>query len=180
MKRPARQTTPPPVEVHVRQQDILSADADALGCLVTASLEPDDDASRRIFAAGGESLRDDIRWAVAGRGTPVLAPGEALTVPVRREYPVDRVGFLILAVSAREPSPEGAEALVLGAFLREVLDWGFESVALPVSERGLGVTLPVATRLLARLSRERRALPRRLQLLARDARLLDGLPCASA
>jgi hypothetical protein len=99
---------------------------------------------------------------------------------VRREYPVDRVGFLILAVSAREPSPEGAEALVLGAFLREVLDWGFESVALPVSERGLGVTLPVATRLLARLSRERRPLPRRLQLLAGEARLLDGLPCARA
>ncbi len=180
MRPPARQTTPPPVEVHVGQQDILDADADALGCLVTPSLEPDDDASRRIFAAGGASLRDDIRWAVAGRGRPVLEPGEALTVPVRREYPVDRVGFLILAVSAREPSPEGAEALVLGAFLREVLDWGFESVALPVSERGLAVTLPVATRLLARLSREKRPLPRRLQLLARDARLLDGLPGASA
>lgn len=180
MKRPARQTPPPPVEVHVRQQDILSAEADALGCLVTPSLEPDDDASRRIFEAGGDSLRDDIRWAVAGRGNPMLEPGEALTVPVRREYAVDGVGFLILAVSAREQSPEGAEALVLGAFLREALDWGFESVALPVSERGLAVTLPVATRLLARLSREKRTLPRRLQLLARDARLLDGLPCASA
>ncbi len=180
MKRPARHATPPPVEVHVRQQDILSAEADALGCLVTPSLDPADDASRRIFAAGGDSLRDDIRWAVAGRGGPVLEPGEALTVPVRREYPVDRVGFLILAVLAEEPSPEGAEALVLGAFLREVLDWGFESVALPVSERGLGVTLPVATRLLARLSREKRPLPRRLSLLARDARLLDGLPSATA
>ena len=77
MKRPARQTTPPPVEVHVRQQDILSADADALGCLVTASLEPDDDASRRIFAAGGESLRADIRWAVASRGAPALLAREA-------------------------------------------------------------------------------------------------------
>jgi hypothetical protein len=180
MEPRARQGTPAPVEVDVRQQDILSAQADAVGCLVTPALEPDDDASRRIFAAGGGSLREDIRWAVAGRGSPVLEPGEALTVPVRREYPVDRVGFLILAVSAREPSPEGAEALVLGAFLREVLEWGFESVALPVSERGLAVTLPVATRLLARLSREKRPLPRRLQLLARDARLLDGLPCASA
>ncbi len=180
MKRHARQTTPPPVEVHVRQQDILSAEADAVGCLVTPFLEPDDEASRRIFAAGGASLREDIRWAVAGRGTPALEPGEALTVPVRREYPVDRVGFLILAVSACEPSPEGAEALVLGAFLREALEWGFDSVALPVSERGLAVTLPVATRLLARLSREKRPLPRRLQLLAREARLLDGLPCASA
>jgi hypothetical protein len=180
MKRPARQTTPPPVEVHVKQQDILSAHADALGCLVTSSLEPDDEASRRIFAAGGDSLRDDIRWAVAGRESPVLEPGEALTVPVRREYPVDGVGFLILAVSAREPSPVGAEALVLGAFLREVMDWGFESVALPVSERGLGVTLPVATRLLARLSRDERPLPRRLSLLARDGRLLDGLPSANA
>jgi hypothetical protein len=180
MKPPARPATPPPVEVDVKQQDILRADADALGCLVTRSLEPDDDASRRIFTVAGESLRDDIRWAVAGRGRPVLEPGEALTIPVRRDYPVDKVGFLILAVSAREPSPEGAEALVLGAFLREALDWGFESVALPVSERGLGVTLPVATRLLARLSRERRPLPRRLQLLARDERLLDGLPCGNA
>ncbi|HSD67641.1 MAG TPA: hypothetical protein VLF95_13125, partial [Vicinamibacteria bacterium] len=97
MKRPGRQATPPPVEVDVRQQDILSAEADALGCLVTPSLEPDDEASRRIFAAAGDSLRDDIRWAVAGRGRPALEPGEALTVPVRREYPVDRVGFLILA-----------------------------------------------------------------------------------
>jgi O-acetyl-ADP-ribose deacetylase (regulator of RNase III) len=179
MKRHARPATPPPVEVHVKQQDILSAEADAIGCRVTPSLEPDDEASRRIFAAGGESLREDIRWAVAGRGAP-LEPGEALTVPVRREYPVERVGFLILAVSAREPSRQGAEALVLGAFLREVLEWGFESVALPVCERGLGVTLPVATRLLARLSREKRPLPRRLQLLAREARLLDGLPGASA
>ncbi len=180
MKPPARRSTPPPVEVDVKHLDILHAEADALGCMVTPSLEPDDEASRRIFAAAGDSLRDDIRWAAAGRGRPVLEPGEALTVPVRRGYPVDRVGFLILAVSPREPSPEGAEALVLGAFLREVLEWGFESVALPVSERGLGVTLPVATRLLARLSRERRPLPRRLQLLARDARLLDGLPCGNA
>ena len=165
----------------MRHQDILRAEADALGCLVTPSLEPDDDASLRIFAVAGDSLREDIRWAVSGRGRPVLEPGEALTVPVRREYPVDRVGFLILAVSApREPSPEGAEALVLGAFLREALEWGFESVALPVSERGLGVTLPVATRLLARLSRGRRPLPRRLQLLAREVRLLEGLPCGVA
>ena len=103
-----------------------------------------------------------------------------MTVPVRRDYPIDKVAFLILAASAHEPSPAGAEALVLGAFLREVLEWGFESVALPVSERGLGVTLPVATRLLAKLSRERRPLPRRLQLLAGEARLLGGLPCGAA
>jgi hypothetical protein len=180
MKRPVRPATPPPVEVDVRHEDILRTAADALGCLVTPSLEPDDEASRRIFAAAGDSLRDDIQWAVAGRGRPVLEPGEALTVPVRRDYPVDKVGFLILAVSAHEPSPEGAEALVLGAFFREALEWGFESVALPVSERGLGVTLPVATRLLARLSRERRPLPRRLQLLAREARLLEGLPSGNA
>ena len=178
MKPADRQATPPPVEVHVGQRDILTADADALGCLVTALLEPDDDASRRIFAAGGDTLRDDIRWAVAGRGRP--GPGEALTVPVRRGYPVDRVGFLILAVSAREPSLEGAEALVLGAFLREALEWGFDSVALPVSERGLGVTLPVATRLLAALSRGSRRLPRRVSLVARDERLLDGLRSANA
>jgi hypothetical protein len=63
---------------------------------------------------------------------------------------------------------------VLGAFLHEALEWGFESVALPVSEHGLGVTLPAVTRLLARLARERRPLLRRVQLLAREAELLGG------
>jgi len=171
---PPGESPPPCVEVEVRHQDILRAEADALGCLVTSSLEPDDDASRRLFAAVGERLRDDLRWALTRRARPRLEPGEALTIAVRREYPVGRVGFLILAATAREPPPEEAEALVLGAFLREALEWGFESLALPVSEHGLGVTLPVATRLLAGLSGERRPLLRRLQLLAREADLLDG------
>jgi hypothetical protein len=170
---PPGHSTPPRVEVEVRYQDILHAEADALGCLVTPCLEPDDHASRRIFAAARDTLRDDLRWAAARLGRVGLEPGEALTVPVRREYPVGRVGFLMLAASAHEPPPELAEALVLGAFLREALDWGFESVALPVSERGLAVTLPVATRLLATLSRQGRPLLRRLQLLAHEGRVLD-------
>lgn len=171
---PPGEGSSPRVEVDVRHQDILRAEADALGCLVTPSLEPDDHASRRIFATAGAQLRDDLRWALTRHSRPRLEPGEALTVAVRREYPVGRVGFLILAAAAREPPPAEAEALVLGAFLREALEWGFESVALPVSEHGLGVTLPVATRLLAQLSGEERPLLRRIQLLARDAGLLDG------
>jgi hypothetical protein len=171
---PPGEGPPPRVEVDVRHQDILRAEADALGCLVTPSLEPDDDASRRIFAAAGEQLRVDLRWALTRRARPRLEPGEALTIAVRREYPVGRVGFLMLAASAREPPPVEAEELVLGAFLHEALEWGFESVALPVSEHGLGVTLPAATRLLAKLAGERRPLLRRLQLLAREAELLGG------
>lgn len=171
---PPAESPPPRVEVDVRHHDILRAEADALGCLVTPSLEPGDHASGRIFAAAGAQLRDDLRWALTRRGRPRLRPGEAVTVAVRREYPVGRVGFLILAAAAREHAPAEAEALVLGAFLREVLEWGFESVALPVSEHGLGVTLPVATRLLAQLSGEKRPLLRRLQLLACDADPLDG------
>jgi hypothetical protein len=177
---PAAEGTPSRVEVDVRHQDILRVEADALGCLVTPSLEPADRASRRIFAVAGDTLRDDLRWAVTRRRRPGLDPGEALTVPVRREYPVGRVGFLILAASADEATPEVAEALALGAFLGETLEWGFESVALPVSERGLGVTLPAATRLLARVAGSRRPRLRRLQLLAHEARLLDGLQCGVA
>ena len=86
-------------------------------------------------------LREDIRWSLARRGRPGLEPGEALTVAVRREYPVGRVGFLVLAASARTVTPERAEALVLRAFIREALEWGFESIALPVSERGVGASL---------------------------------------
>ena len=128
------------VEVDVRHQDILGAEADALGCLVTPGLEPDDDASRRIFVAAGDVLREDIRWSLARRGRSGLEPGEALTVAVRREYPVGRVGFLVLAASARTVTPERAEALVIRAFIREALEWGFESMALPVSERGVGAS----------------------------------------
>jgi hypothetical protein len=67
MRPNAHEGAPPRVEVDVRHQDILRAEADALGCRVTPSLEPDDDATRRIFAVAGDSLRNDLRWAVAGR-----------------------------------------------------------------------------------------------------------------
>lgn len=164
----------PRVEVDVRHQDILRAEADALGCVVTPGLEPDDEASRQIFAVAGEQLRDDIRWALTRRGRPGLESGEALTVAVRREYPVGRVGFLMLAASARGGTPEETEALVIRAFIREALEWGFESIALPVSGHGVGVTLSVAIQVLARISGEERPLLRRLQLLAREAALLDG------
>ena len=142
--------------------------------MVTPGLEPDDEASRQIFAAAGEQLRDDIRWALTRRGRPGLESGEALTVAVRREYPVGRVGFLMLAASARGGTPEETEALVVRAFIREALEWGFESIALPVSGHGVAVTLSVATRVLARIPGEERPLLRRLQLLAREATLLDG------
>ena len=172
---PLGESAAPRVEVDVRPCDILRAEADALGCVVTPGLEPDDQASRQIFAAAGEQLRDDIRWALTRRGRPGLEPGEALTVAVRREYPVGRVGFLMLAASARGGTPEEAEALVVRAFIREAIEWGFESVALPVSESGLDVTLAVATRLLARLSAEERPLLlQRLQLLARESDLLES------
>jgi O-acetyl-ADP-ribose deacetylase (regulator of RNase III) len=160
------------VEVDVRHQDILRAEADAIGCLLTPRLEPDDEASRQLFAVAGPALRDDIRWALTRRGRPGLEPGEALTLAVRKEYPVGRVGFLILADSARERGPEEREALVLAAFLREALEWGFESVALPVSDRGVGESLAVAARLLARTSGEGRPLLKRLQFLSRDAAAL--------
>ena len=171
---PTRESATPRVELDVRHQDILRAEADALGCVVTPGLEPDDEASRTIFAAAGEQLRDDIRWALTRRGRPGLEGGEALTVAVRREYPVGRVGFLMLAASARGGTPEETEALVVNAFIREALEWGFESIALPVSGHGVGVTLSVATQVLARISGEERPLLRRLQLLARETSLLDG------
>lgn len=167
-------TAPPRVEVDVRQLDILRAEADALGCLLTPRLEPDDEASRQIFAAAGGVLRDDIRWALTRLGRPALDPGEALTLAVRPEYPVGRVGFLILAASARERSPEEAESLVLAAFLREAVAWGFESVALPASANGVGVSLAVAARLLAKMSGEQRPLLRRVHFLSREAALLAG------
>lgn len=163
------------MEVDLRHEGSLGAEADALGCLVTPSLEPDDDASRQIFAMAGEELREDIRWSLTRRGRPGLEPGEALTVAVRREYPVGRVGFLVLAASARGETPERAEALVLRAFIREALEWGFESIALPVSEHGVGVTLSAATRVLARIPGSRRPFLRRLQLLAPDASLPGAL-----
>jgi hypothetical protein len=163
------------VEVDVRHQDILGAEADALGCLVTPGLEPDDDASRRIFVAAGDVLREDIRWSLARRGRSGLEPGEALTVAVRREYPVGRVGFLVLAASARTVTPERAEALVIRAFIREALEWGFESMALPVSERGVGASLSAAARVLARIPGSQRPLLRRLQLLAPGTSLSGAL-----
>jgi hypothetical protein len=166
---PPGESAAPRVEVDVRHQNILRAEADALGCVVTPGLEPDDEASRLIFAVAGGQLRDDIRWALTRRGRPGLQPGEALTVAVRREYPVGRVGFLILAASARGGTPEREEALVLGAFIREALEWGFESIALPVSRHGVGMTLSVVAQVLARISGAERPLLRRLQLLAREA-----------
>jgi hypothetical protein len=172
---PAGESAVSRLEVDVRHQGILGAEADALGCVVTPALEPDDEASRQIFAVAGEELREDLRWALTRRGRPGLDPGEALTVAVRRGYPVGRVGFLMAAASARGRTPEEAEALVLCAFIREALEWGFESIALPVSERGVGVMLSVTTRVLARIPGSERPLLRRLQLLAREAALLDGL-----
>ncbi len=163
------------VEVDVRHESILAADADALGCVVTPSLHPDDDTSREIFAAGAELLREDIRWALTRRGRPGVEPGEAITVAVRRGYPVGRVGFLMLAASGRGGTPEWMETLVLRAFIHEALEWGFESIALPVSERGVGVTLSAATRALARIPGSQRPLLCRLQLLARDPTALAGL-----
>ncbi|HEX9189635.1 MAG TPA: hypothetical protein VGB87_21350 [Vicinamibacteria bacterium] len=161
------------VEVDVRHQDILLAEADAIGCLLTPRLEPDDEPSRKLFAAAGQTLREDIRWALTRRGRLGLEPGEALTLAVRSEYPVGRVGFLILAASAREREPEEREALVLAAFLREALEWGFESLALPVSDRGVEESLAVAASLLARTIGERRPLLKRVHFLSRDAALLD-------
>lgn len=177
---PPGERAAPRVEVDIRHQDILRAEADALGCVVTPGLEPDDDASRQIFAVAGQPLRDDIRWALTRRGRPGLEPGEALTVAVRREYPVGRVGFLMLAASAPGGTPEEAATLVLRAFIREALEWGFESVALPVSGHGVRVTLAVATQVLARISVEERPLLRRLQLLALDAELLRCPPHGAA
>lgn len=172
--QPPGESAEPRVEVDVRHQGILSAEADALGCVVTPGLGPDDEASRQIFAVGGQQLRDDIHWALTRRGRPGLESGEALTVAVRREYPVGRVGFLMLAASARGGTPEEAETLVLRAFIREALLWGFESIAVPVSGHGVGVALSAATQVLARIPGPERPLLRRLQLLARDATLLDG------
>jgi hypothetical protein len=163
------------IEIDIRHQDILRAEADALGCVVTPDLRPDDEASRQVFAAASEPLRADIRWALARRGRPRLEPGEGLTLAVRREYPVGRVGFLILAASAAGSAPEERESLVVGAFLREALEWGLESVALPVSEHGVGLTLAAAATALAALPRGDRPPLRRLHLLARDAALLGGL-----
>jgi hypothetical protein len=162
------------VEIDVRHLDILCAEADALGCVVTPGLEPADEAGRRIFAVAGEPLREDIHWALTRRGRPRLRPGEGLTVAVRSEYPVGRVGFLVLAASAGSRGPEESESLVMGAFLREVIEWGFESVALPVSECGIAVTLAAARGLLAGIPEAGRPSLRRLHFLARDAALLDG------
>ena len=161
------------VEIDIRHQDILRAEADALGCVVTPSLQPDDEASRQIFAVAGAQLREDIHWALTRRGRPRLEPGEGLTVAVRREYPVGRVGFLTLVASAGGKAPEERESLVIGAFLREALEWGFESVALPVSESGIEVSLAAARDILARISDAERPLLRRLHFLARDAALLE-------
>ena len=96
------------VEIDIRHLDILRAEADALGCVVTSDLQPDDEASRRIFAAAEGALREDVRWALTRRGHPRLEPGEGLTVAVRREYPVGRVGFLMLAASAARVHARGA------------------------------------------------------------------------
>ena len=161
------------VEIDVRHQDILRAEADALGCVVTPSLQPDDEASRQIFAAAGAQLREDLHWALTRRGRPRLEPGEGLTVAVRQEYPVGRVGFLTLVASAGGKAPEERESLVIGAFLREALEWGFESVALPVSESGIEVSLAAAREILERISDAERPLLRCLHFLARDAALLE-------
>jgi hypothetical protein len=160
------------VEIDVRQQDILQAEADALGCVVTAELRPDDEASRQIFAAAAGALREDIHWALTRRGRPRLDPGEGLTVAVRREYPVGRVGFLMLAVAGEGERPE-RESLVIGAFLREALEWGFESVALPVSEGGIALTLAATREALLRVAEPERLLLRQVHLVGRDAALLD-------
>jgi hypothetical protein len=162
------------VEIDIRHLDILRAEADALGCVVTPDLEPDDEASRQIFGAAGAQLRADIHWALTRHGRPRLEPGEGLTVAVRREYPVGRVGFLTLAAAAGGSPPDERESVVIGAFLREALEWGFESVALPVSESGIDVTLAAARGVLARISEAERPLLRRLHLLARDAALLES------
>jgi hypothetical protein len=54
---------------------------------------------------------------------------------VRREYPVGRVGFLMLAASACGETPEEAETALLRAFIREALEWGFESAEVRSSRR---------------------------------------------
>jgi hypothetical protein len=171
--QPSAECAGPGVDIDIRHQDILGADADALGCVVTRDLQPADEASRQIFAAAGGPLREDIHWALTRRGRPRLEPGEGLTVAVRRGYPVGRVGFLMLAASAAGSLPEECETIVLGAFLREAIEWGFESVALPVSEGGVAVTLAAARAVLARISDAERPLLRRLHFLARDATLVD-------
>ena len=63
---------------------------------------------------------------------------------------------------------------MIGAFLREALEWGFESVALPVSEDGIAVSLTAARGVLLRIADAERPLLRRLQFLARDAALLES------
>jgi hypothetical protein len=166
---PAPLPETPRIEVDVRHQDILRAEADALGCLLTPDLQPGDEASRQLFDAAGESLHADLRWALGHRGRARLLPGEAVTVAVRREYPVGRVGFLLFAAPDRSLEPPEAEALVLAAFLREAQRWGFESLALPVSPDGLGVTLAAAARLLAGLRGEGRPVVQRIHFLAREA-----------
>jgi hypothetical protein len=55
MKPPARPATPPPVEVDVQHQDILRAEADALGCLVTRPLP-----RRRQLLARASRLLDGL------------------------------------------------------------------------------------------------------------------------
>ena len=142
--------------------------------MVTPDLQPADEASRQIFAAAGEPLREDIHWALTRRGRPRLEPSEGITVAVRPEYPVGRVGFLMLAANFAASVPEEGEALVIRAFLQEALAWGFESVALPVSQKGIDVTLAAARAVLARISDAERPLLRRVHFLARDAALLDG------
>ena len=53
----------------------VRAEADALGCVVTPDLRPDDEASRQMFAVAGAQLREAIHWALTRRGRPRLEPG---------------------------------------------------------------------------------------------------------